>query len=396
MSATWISGLEEGRMTKIRASRLALVVIGFIGGCLSLTAVPLMNVPAPKIRFSPNRYIAQRAAGPIQIDGRLSEDSWLKAGWTEVFGDIEGSGKPRPRFRTRVQMLWDDQFLYIGAYLEEPNVWATLTERDSIIFQDNDFEAFIDPDGDTHDYYELEMNALNTVWDLLLIRPYRDGGPAVHAWDIRGLKTAVDVNGTLNDPSDRDKAWTLEIALPFSVLRECIPGKPERPAAGDQWRMNFSRVEYYLNVENGKYTKAKDPASGRELPEDNWTWAPQGVINIHYPEMWGYVQFSDKKAGSGGDKFVDRPEEKVKWALRRIYYGERAQLDEKGAFADDLGSLGLKNAKELKVKDWLYPPLIQTTKSLFEAVYINKADSSWHIRQDGLVWKEEPKKSEKK
>jgi len=159
-----------------------------------------------------------------------------------------------------------DQFL--GAYLEEPHVWATLTDRDSIIFEDNDFEVFIDPDGDTHNYYELEMNALNTVWDLLLIKPYRDGGPAVHSWDIQGLQTAVNVLGTLNDPTDRDKAWTLEIALPFAVLKECIPGKPERPLAGDQWRVNFSRVEYYLDAEKGKYAKAKGTLGQAVSAED--------------------------------------------------------------------------------------------------------------------------------
>jgi hypothetical protein len=367
-------------------------VTGALVGLLASPAFstgPLEKVPEPQIPFSPRKYIIQRAAGPIVIDGRLNEDSWMKADWTEVFGDIEGPLKPRPRYRTRVQMLWDDTYLYIGAYLEEPNVWATLTERDSIIFEDNDFELFIDPDGDTHDYYELEINALNTIWDLLLIKPYRDGGPAVHAWDIKGLKTAVYVNGTLNDPSDKDKAWTVEMAIPFDVLKECIPGKPERPRPGDQWRMNFSRVEYALNVENGKYVKAKDPVSGRELPEDNWTWVPQGVVNIHYPEMWGYVQFSDKKAGTGGDKFSDHPEEKVKWALRKIYYRERAIYDDRGIFSTDLGALGLKNAKELKVKDWMYPPVIQTTRSMFEAVYVNKAGASWHIRQDGLVWKDD-------
>jgi hypothetical protein len=396
MSATWISRAEEDEVKKARASMSPLIIMVALAGGLSLSAVPLRNVPEPRIPFSPEKYVIQRATGPIQVDGRLSEDSWIKAGWTEVFGDIEGPRKPRPRYRTRVQMLWNDQFLYIAAYLEEPNVWATLTERDSIIFEDNDFEVFIDPDGDTHDYYELEMNALNTVWDLLLVRPYRDGGPAVHAWDIKGLKTAVAVNGTLNNPSDRDKAWTLEIAIPFDVLRECIPGKPERPAAGEQWRMNFSRVEYHLTVENGQYAKAKDAASGRDLPEDNWTWVPQGVVNIHYPEMWGYVQFSDRKAGAGGDRFLDRPEEKLKWALRRIYYRESALFDEKGIFAADLSALGLKNAKELKIKDWMYPPVLQTTKSLFEAVYTNKAGTSWHIRQDGLVWKDEPQKPEKK
>jgi hypothetical protein len=380
----------------IRPRALIAAAASAVVGCLVLSAIPLQKVPEPKVPFSPEKYVIQRAAAPIEVDGRLNEDSWMKADWTEVFGDIEGPGKPRPRFRTRVQMLWDNQYLYIGAYLEEPNAWATLTERDSIIFQDNDFEVFIDPDGDTHDYYEVEINALNTVWDLLLVKPYRDGGPAVHAWDIQGLKTAVFVNGSLNDPSDEDKAWTVEMAIPFDVLKECIPGKPERPAAGAQWRMNFSRVEYHLTVEDGKYVKAREQASGQALPEDNWTWVPQGVINIHYPEMWGYVQFSDKKAGGGSDKFIDRPEEKVKWALRKIYYRERALYEERGAFSDELSALGLKNARELKIRNWLYPPVVQTTNSLFEAVYANKAGVSWHIRQDGLVWKEEPEIPEKK
>jgi hypothetical protein len=376
------------RATILQKATLAGLLLAVSAGPAQAGNV-LQRVAEPKIPFSPEKYIIQRAAGPITIDGRLSEDSWMKAGWTEVFGDIEGPSKPRPRYRPRVQMLWDDVYLYIGAYLEEPNVWATLTERDSVIFMDNDFEVFIDPDGDTHAYYELEMNALNTVWDLLLIKPYRDGGPAVHAWDIKGLKTAVHVNGTLNDPSDKDKAWTVEMAIPFSVLKECIPGKPERPAPGDQWRMNFSRVEYYLDVVDGKYVKAKAKGTDQPLPEDNWTWVPQGVINIHYPEMWGYVQFSDRKAGAGGDRFSDRPEEKVKWALRKIYYRERGLYDDRGSFAADLGALGLKNDKDLKVKNWLHPPAVQTTRSLFEAVYVNKAGASWHIRQDGLVWKDE-------
>lgn len=370
--------------------RRLLPVAGLLLAAAAFASLPRVRIQEPKTAFAPFEYVCRRAPVPIKVDGRLDDAAWADADWTEVFGDIEGPAKPAPRLRTRAQMLWDDQYLYIGAYLEEPQVWATLTARDSIIFQDNDFEVFIDPDGDTHDYYELEMNALNTVWDLLLVRPYRDGGPAVHSWDIQGLKTGVHVLGTLNDPSDRDKAWTVEIALPFAVLRECIPGKPERPAVGDQWRINFSRVEYRLDVELGGYVKAKDAATGQALPEDNWTWAPQGVINIHYPEMWSYIQFSSKLPGKGKEKFADRPEEKVKWALRRIYYAERAFEFEKGAFSADLGALGLKSEADLKVKGWSYPPVLQTTASLFEAVYSAKNGESWHIRQDGLVWKTEP------
>ena len=115
-------------------------------------------------------------------------------------------------------------YLYVGADLEEPDVWATLTTRDSVIYQENDFEIFIDPDGDTHEYYELEINALNTVWDLMLVQPYRDGGPAIDAWDIAGLKTAVHVRGTLNRPGDKDDGWSIEIAMPWKVLAEAAPG----------------------------------------------------------------------------------------------------------------------------------------------------------------------------
>jgi hypothetical protein len=79
-----------------------------------------------------------------------------------------------------------------------------------VIFQDNDFEVFIDADGDTHAYYELEVNAFGTAWDRMLLQPYRDGGPPIHGWDVAGLK----VRGTINRPGDKDDAWTVEIAMP--------------------------------------------------------------------------------------------------------------------------------------------------------------------------------------
>ena len=102
-------------------------------------------------------------------------------------------------------MLWDDPCFYIAADLEEPHVWATMEQRDAKIYNDNDFEVFIDPDGDTHLYYEFEINAAGTEWDLLLIKPYRDGAPFVSGWDMAGLRTAVHVWGTINEPHDEDQ-----------------------------------------------------------------------------------------------------------------------------------------------------------------------------------------------
>ena len=231
------------------------------------------------------RYKAPFLKGPAKLDGRLDKEPWTKAPWSDDFVDIEGDKRPKPRHRTRMKMFWDERGLYIGAELEEPHLWATLTEHDSVIFHDNDFEVFIDPDGDTELYGELELNALNTTWDLLLIKPYRAGGPAVCGWEIKGLETAVHLDGTLNDPSDKDKGWSVEILLPWPALKE-ISKVPSPPKAGDIWRINFSRVQWQLEVADGKYRKVAG------TKEDNWVWSPQGVVDMHQPEMWGELEFT--------------------------------------------------------------------------------------------------------
>ncbi len=242
----------------------------------------------------PSEYICHRTNERVEIDGRLNEAAWRKAKATEAFVDIEGDARPRPRFATRVKMLWNDEYLFIAAEMEEPHVWATLTKRDSIIFHDNDFEIFIDPNGDRDEYYEIEINALNTVWDLFLPKPYRDGGKARHEWDLIGLKTGVAIQGTLNDPRDRDRGWTVEMALPWKALAE-YAHRQTPPADDDAWRINFSRVEWQTEIVAGQYRKLPN------LREDNWVWSPQGVVDMHRPENWGIVRFTTRDRGISQD-----------------------------------------------------------------------------------------------
>jgi hypothetical protein len=230
----------------------------------------------------PRHYECRQAQG-IVVDGKLDDAAWQKAPWSEPFVDIEGSAKPAPRFRTRMKILWDDTYLYIGADLAEPDVWATLTEHDSVIFKDNDFEVFLNPSGDSRNYFEFEINALNTSWDLFLAKPYRESGKADNSWEIRGLKSAVFVDGTINQTGDKDRGWQVELALPWSAFQE--RSGFGRPKSGDQWRINFSRVEWRTEV-SGSTTYKKLPGG-----EDNWVWSPQGVVDMHRPEKWGYVRF---------------------------------------------------------------------------------------------------------
>jgi len=232
----------------------------------------------------PQRYECPRAAKPVVIDGKLDDADWARAPYTPFFVDIEGAAKAKPRFATRAKMLWDDNYFYIAAELEEPHLWAVYREHDSVIFHQHDFEVFLDPDGDGLNYFEFEMNVLNATWDLFLAKPYKDGGKADNGWEIPGLKTAVHANGTVNDPRDTDKGWTLEIAFPWSAF-DRGPRPPRKPAMNETWRVNFSRVEWQLRDDGKRYEKVQG------TPEDNWVWSPQGVINMHVPETWGFVRF---------------------------------------------------------------------------------------------------------
>jgi len=244
----------------------------------------------------PLRYTCYRSSQPLAIDGKPDEAAWHQAPWTSDFVDIEGSRRPLPPLRTRVKMLWDDQHLYIAAELEEPHIWGRLLQHDTIIFHDNDFEVFIDPDGDTREYFEIEINARNTIFDLFMPKPYSEGGHALMTWDTRGLRTAVHINGTLNQPDDKDQSWTVEMAIPFTALH--LLGVPVVPENGTVWRINFSRVEWDTDIRNGQYVKKTNPATGKPLPEHNWVWSPQGVINMHVPAKWGYLQFSTQAAAN--------------------------------------------------------------------------------------------------
>jgi hypothetical protein len=259
----------------------------------------------------------------------------------------------------------------------EPHLWATLTRHDAVIFQDHDFEVFIDPNGDSHEYYEFEINALGTGWDLLLPRPYKDGGRAVHDWEIPGLKSAVHLDGTLNDPADIDRGWTVELAFPWPALAE-VARRPAPPRDGDQWRVNFSRVEWTLRVAGAGYEKVPG------TKENNWVWSPQGVVNMHRPETWGYVQFSTARPGTASLQ-PDATLPARRW-LHEVYYAQRAYREGHKRWARTLDELGVVAPKDAL----LTRPLLEATTDLFQAsVDLRLPDGTtqrWNIRQDALVW----------
>jgi len=260
-------------------------------------------------------YTCQRAAGPIAVDGRLDEESWQLADRSPRFVDMV-TGLPAS-LETRAATLWDDEYLYVGFWLEEPHVWATYTERDSMICQENDVEVFIGgPDG----YYEFEMNALGTIMERFYIwqDAYLSGGfdkipefdllgselvdtlggtwsgfhhPrgrrwAFREWDMPGLKWAVHVDGTINNPSDIDRGWTAEIAFPWQGMKHLANGRSLPPEDGDVWRLDVSRFQHI-------HTGGTSTCPG-------WVWSCHNAYDSHIPDRFTYMHISDTTVGTEG------------------------------------------------------------------------------------------------
>ncbi|MBO3842285.1 MAG: carbohydrate-binding family 9-like protein [Candidatus Brockarchaeota archaeon] len=232
------------------------------------------------------RIDCYRTEEKIRIDGFLKERAWRRAARTEDFVDIVSGEKLR--LRKWVKVLWDDDFLYVGFHIESPDVWGTIVKQDDIVYNDPDAEIFIDPDGDTLNYYEFEMNALNTRYEVFWPKPLYDiekkrwlsfeeaGGN--FKWDLVGIKHAVQIYGTLNYHDDVDRGWTAEVALPWSGMKDLTKGSlPPKP--GDVWRINFYCQELEDLSKSVVY---------------HYIWAPAGVVSCHVPSTWGYIKFYDK------------------------------------------------------------------------------------------------------
>lgn len=357
----------------VRNMLATLIIISFAAGMAALV------FPLPEGDFSPRQYRCARTPDSIRIDGHL--DEWPDSFFSGAFVDITGEVSLKPPLETQMAMMWDDDFLYVAARMEEPHLWATLTEHDAVIYHDNDFEVFIDPDGDTHNYYEFQINTLGTTWDLFLLKPYRDKEKvAIDSWEIPGVKHAVNLRGTLNDPSDIDQGWDVELAFPWDVLQECseIAAPPNN---GDVWRINFSRVQWHLSVENGQYRKKVDSGTGNILPEENWTWSPQGLIAMHYPERWGFLEFSTGTSG-GVVPWSPTPESEARQRLRKVYYAQKQFFEDQKRYATSLAELGLKPAFPVKLVAFGKRYTVSTDVS----------GTTWSIHEDGWVGIERAKK----
>jgi hypothetical protein len=258
-------------------------------------------------------YIAYQSRTPIVIDGQLSERAWQLAPTSPRFVDVV-SGTPA-LYESRAAVVWDTIALYVGFWVEEPFIRARQTERDSLVFLDNDVEVFIDG-GDT--YYEFEINALGTIYevffiwqdaysrgsrfdvrefDLLSGRVLSFGGNhdrtgahfwwgthprktrwAFLDWDFPGLQAAVHQQAAFTVDGTPRAGWTVELAFPWTGMTWLANGRSLPPRDGDEWRLFLGR---YQQVS----LSGVDTTVG-------WAWRPIGSADNHVPEHFTPITFA--------------------------------------------------------------------------------------------------------
>ncbi len=233
------------RMAFLLAS--AAVLLMFLTGAVPVrpndpAAVALKPAAPPVVRAAECR----KARGPIKLDGVLDEAAWNNAQELTDFAVFWQNR--RPRTATRARLLWDDDYLYFAAQMEDSDVTALVRERNGQTWDDDVIELFLKPAEDRPAYYEFQVNAANTPLEMFL--PSRGAGGyhrfAQAATSRIGLQSAVVVDGTLNKWDDKDKGWTVEGRIPWKGFAPT----GGRPQVGDRWRFALCRYDYSVAFES--------------------------------------------------------------------------------------------------------------------------------------------------
>jgi hypothetical protein len=222
------------------------------------------------------QYTVAKSVAALTIDGKLTEPEWVAAPLTANF--VHHTDGSATRLSTQAKLLWDDHYLYIGFICEDPDVWATLKNRDDNLWNGEVVEILCDPDGDGLNYFELQVNPLGTLLDLTLTKAYSAGGVANLAWTLN-FTAAVWVDGTLNDSSDVDTKWCCEVAIPFNELAFMGPTLHFPPKDGEAWRILLTRYDYQRK--------------GSKIVELS-AWNQTNSSSFHVPGKFGRIVFSDQ------------------------------------------------------------------------------------------------------
>jgi hypothetical protein len=197
--------------------------------------------PAPVKELTPYRSLHSR--GPLEIDGTLNEAGWDRAEKLPIHLVYHPKDSTAPIPGGTVQLLWDDQFLYVGFTCKDDDIWSYSKIPDEDLWLGDVVEIFIKPHRDQHAYYEFVIAPNAVLYDA---RYASRGAGSTHrfrTWSS-GAVVASHTDGTDGDWQDNDRGYTVEIAIPWSAF-----SAGDRPPAGETWTFAAFRYDYSKSTE---------------------------------------------------------------------------------------------------------------------------------------------------
>jgi hypothetical protein len=243
---------------------LRALVVGIVMGCCSLALAQSPATWGPPFSLDKAQaYPCSRADKPIVIDGVLDDPAWAAATQIEHFmvaprfdwTAFSMLPARQARSLTRVKLMWDDKYLYMGAEMEDRDLYCvTPAGHDRPFGADDIIELFLKPSDEKPWYWELHVVPSGGTRDYFYAR--RNSGPDTR-WKPynSGMQAKVTLSGTLGDWTDRDNEWLVEMRVPWSAF-DRWGGQPK---VGDTWRFLLSRYDYSVYLEDGTELSAAAP-----------------------------------------------------------------------------------------------------------------------------------------
>jgi len=195
-------------------------------GASATAALPsIAGAAAADPLLAPREIVAHRADTTIRVDGALDDDAWRAAPVAEQFLQSRPMPGAPARLRTRFQVAFDAQALYVAVRLDDNAAWAIqapLGRRDDENSSDWCFVE-IDSRRDRRTAYSLGVNPAGMQVDGVFVNDVEYDTSWNGVWEAA---TRVD-----------DGGWTAEYRIPFAMLAFQPPssGEPMR------WGINVYR-----------------------------------------------------------------------------------------------------------------------------------------------------------
>jgi len=198
-----------------------------------------------------------------RVDGNVFKSAWEAIEPCEFLSNQDGA----PGAFGWAKAAWHAKGLCFAFWAPDEDPWATLTEFNAPLYEEEVFECFLQPDQSKSEYFELEWNPAGAAFAGRL-EGIGEARELDLDWGPRGFKWRAKV---LLDKQGRPTGWACEAALPFAA----IPGLEQAPRGGDRWRGNFYRID----------------RPGRAQRRDLFAWSPTLAGTFHAPERFGILEF---------------------------------------------------------------------------------------------------------